>query len=215
MREPAEARQDLGFIHRFVRGSDPSLPPLLLLHGTGGDENDLIALGEELLPGAALLSPRGKVLKNGMPRFFRRLAEGVFDLEDLKQRAAELADFVDGARAAYGLGAPIALGYSNGANVAAAMMLLRPESLSGAILMRAVAPFETAPTGSALPGTPVLILSGGGDPIVPHHHREALVRLLTDAGASVEHKVLPAGHQLTQRDLQFAGEWLRAVVARS
>src|SRR3972149_623629 len=122
---------DLGFIHRFIPATQDGLPPLLLLHGTGGDENDLVPLGEQLLPGAALLSPRGKVLENGMPRFFRRLKEGVFDLEDLKVRTAELASFVAAARTAYGLAPPIAVGFSNGANIAASLLLTQPDALSG------------------------------------------------------------------------------------
>src|SRR5215210_3711495 len=131
----------LGFIHRFIPGA-PDKPALLLLHGTGGDENDLLPLGEALLPGAPRLSPRGKVLENGMPRFFRRLAEGVFDLDDLRQRTQELADFVDAAVGAYDLGErrPVAVGLSNGANIAAAMLLLRPEVLGGALLIRPMVP---------------------------------------------------------------------------
>src|SRR3954471_10493488 len=133
---------DLGFVHRFIPSQTNSKTTLLLLHGTGGDESDLLGIGESLLPGANLLSPRGKVLENGMPRFFRRLAEGVFDLEDLRFRARELNDFLAAARKAYHLGdtPPIALGYSNGANIAAALLLLHPGSLSGALLLRPMVP---------------------------------------------------------------------------
>src|SRR5919106_2243449 len=145
---------DLGFVHRFLPGA-PSLPVLLLLHGTGGDESDLLPLGEALLPGAARLSPRGKVLENGMPRFFRRLAEGVFDLDDLRRRTQELADFVEAAAAAYGLGErrPVAVGFSNGANIAAAMLLLRPGVLSGALLIRPMVPLvpDTLPDLGGMP----------------------------------------------------------------
>src|SRR6266508_4342164 len=94
---------DLSFVHRYEPGT-PGAPTLLLLHGTGGDENDLVPLANELMPGAAVLSPRGRVLEHGMPRFFRRLAEGVFDLDDLRARTTELAEFVDEARATYDLG---------------------------------------------------------------------------------------------------------------
>ena len=130
------------FIHEFVPGS--SNRTLLLLHGTGGNEHDLIPLGRELDPNAALLSPRGKVLENGMPRFFRRLAEGVFDLEDLQKRTHELADFVAAAADRYDIGNKniVAVGYSNGANIAASTLLLRPEILAGAILFRAMIPLE-------------------------------------------------------------------------
>jgi len=132
---------DLGFIHRFIPATQPGRPPLLLLHGTGGDENDLVPLGAQLSPGSALLSPRGKVLENGMPRFFRRLAEGVFDLADLKVRTAELGDFIAAARKAYGIDAPVAVGFSNGANIAASLLLTRPDLLAGAVLMLGVRQF--------------------------------------------------------------------------
>src|SRR5688572_21722205 len=133
----------LGFIHEFVPGT--STRTLLLLHGTGGNESDLIPLGQALDPGAALLSPRGKVLENGMPRFFRRLAEGVFDEQDVIKRAHELADFIVEAGNAYKLTKPIAVGFSNGANIAAAILLLRPEALNGAILLRAMVPLAKPP----------------------------------------------------------------------
>jgi phospholipase/carboxylesterase len=136
---------DLTFIHRFEPGNRPEAPPLLLLHGTGGDESDLLPLGRAVAPGSALLSPRGKVLEHGMPRFFRRLAEGVFDEDDVRRRAHELADFVEASRGKYGIAAPVALGYSNGANIAAAMLLLRPEALAGAILLRAMVPLVKTP----------------------------------------------------------------------
>ena len=123
--------QELAYIHRFEPGADPSRPPLLLLHGTGGDETDLVPLGREIAPGAALLSPRGNVLEGGMPRFFRRFREGLFDEDDVRRRAGELAHFVAEARRAYGLAQPLALGYSNGANIAAAVLLLHPKTFGG------------------------------------------------------------------------------------
>ena len=156
---------DLGFIHRFIPATQPGKPPLLLLHGTGGNENDLLPLGAQLSPGAALLSPRGKVLENGMPRFFRRLAEGVFDLADLKVRTAELTDFIAAARKAYGLDAPVAVGFSNGANIAASLLLTRPQALRGAVLLRAMLPFEPEPLPD-LAGKPVLLLSGDRKSVV-------------------------------------------------
>lgn len=198
---------DLGFIHRYVPATQPGQPPLLLLHGTGGDENDLIPLGEALAPGAALLSPRGKVSENGMPRFFRRLAEGVFDMEDLHRRTAELADFVGAARVAYGLDVPVAVGFSNGANIAASLLLSRPGVLRGAVLMRTMLPFEPE-TPPALTGTPVLLLSGADDPMVRPASRDRLAAVLAQAGADVTHEVMSAGHNLTQRDLTIAGYWL-------
>ena len=153
----------LSFTHRFEAALTEGLPALLLLHGTGGDESDLLPLGRAISPGSALLSPRGKVLENGMPRFFRRLAEGVFDEDDLRRRTDELADFVAEARAAYRLGELTAVGFSNGANIAAAMLMLRPESLAGGALQRAMVPVrETPPVDHT--GKRALRLSGASDP---------------------------------------------------
>ncbi|UGV27722.1 alpha/beta hydrolase [Rhodopseudomonas boonkerdii] len=200
---------DLSHIHRFVPGNRHEATPLLLLHGTGGDENDLLPLGQAVAPGASLLSPRGQVLEHGMPRFFRRLAEGVFDEDDVRGRADELADFVNDARKRYGLPAPIALGYSNGANIAAAMLLLRPEILAGAILLRAMVPLSSPPAVN-LAGKQVLIVSGKFDPIIPASNAQRLAATLADAGADVLHRILPIGHQLSQADLTVAQEWLRS-----
>jgi phospholipase/carboxylesterase len=197
----------LSFVHRFEPGSLPDRSPLLLLHGTGGDEADLLPVGRAVAPGVALLSPRGKVLENGMPRFFRRLAEGVFDEADLVRRTHELADFVAAAREAYGLQAPVALGFSNGANIAAAMLLLRPEALAGAVLLRAMVPLA-APGEVDLSGKPVLLLSGDADPIVPAENSARLAEMLTNAGASVRHDNLRVGHGLSQEDLSIARAWL-------
>ncbi len=197
------------FHHRFVPASAPGLPPLLLLHGTGGDENDLVPLGEAVAPGAALLSPRGKVLEGGMPRFFRRLAEGVFDHEDVVRRAHELADFVAAARREYGLAAPVALGFSNGANIAAALLHLRPEALAGAILLRAMVPLPSPPAHD-LSGRRVLMISGAMDPIIPPANSAELARTLQAAGAEVRHEVLPVGHGLVRPDLDLAKAWLGA-----
>jgi phospholipase/carboxylesterase len=201
---------DLSFVHRFEPGSRPEAPPLLLLHGTGGDENDLLPLGQAVAPGAPLLSVRGQVLEHGMPRFFRRLAEGVFDEDDVRRRANELADFVEAARQRYGIAAPVALGYSNGANIAAAMLLLRPQVLAGAILLRAMVPLSKPPQAD-LSGKPVLIVSGQYDPIIPASNSTRLAGLLSGAGANVENPVLPAGHQLSQTDLTAARAWMTAI----
>jgi phospholipase/carboxylesterase len=197
---------ELSFIHRFEPATAPNRPPLLLLHGTGGDENDLLGLGRTIAPGSALLSPRGKILENGMPRFFRRLAEGVFDEEDVKFRANELADFVAEARKAYGLEAPVALGFSNGANIAAAMLMLRPEALSGAALLRAMVPLSGAQQVD-LSGKRVLMISGAMDPIIPADNAKRLAASLSASGADVQHEVLPTGHNLSQTDLQLLVKW--------
>src|SRR5947209_18016780 len=183
------------FIHEFVRASSDRT--LLLLHGTGGNERDLIPLGRELDINASLLSPRGKVLENGMPRFFRRLAEGVFDLEDLKKRTNELAEFVAAASQHYGFASDeiVAVGYSNGANIAASVMLLRPEVLSAAILFRAMVPIvpETKPNLSSVR---VWIGAGSNDPIIPTSETKRLAEGLRNAGANVTLRHFQAGHEL-------------------
>ncbi|MEH2493077.1 alpha/beta hydrolase [Bradyrhizobium sp. AZCC 2230] len=202
------------FIHRYEPAHDAGSPPLLLLHGTGGDENDLLGLGQMISPGSALLSPRGRVLEHGMPRFFRRLAEGVFDEEDVRRRALELGAFVADARKQYGIAAPIAVGFSNGANIAAALLLLKPDVLAGGILLRAMVPLSDPPK-TALGGKPVLLLSGQADPIVPASNSAKLAALLSEAGARVDHKVLPSGHQLSQADVTLARNWIGSVEAEA
>jgi predicted esterase len=198
------------FIHEFVPGI--SNRTLLLLHGTGGNERDLIPLGRELDPNAALLSPRGKILENGMPRFFRRLAEGVFDVEDLKQRTNELADFIAAAAKHYELAADqiVAVGYSNGANIAASMLLLRPEILRAAILFRAMVPLvpENLPNLSSVR---VWIGAGDQDPIIPASETQRLVELLRRAGADVTIRFANATHGLTDADVEAARHWLEQV----
>jgi predicted esterase len=210
--------ESLGFIHRFIPAQETDFSlSLLLLHGTGGNETDLLEVGRQLAPGAALLSPRGKVLENGMPRYFRRLAEGVFDLEDLRVRTHELADFVETAIQRYRLAADrvVAVGFSNGANIAASVLLLRPEVLAGAVLFRAMVPLvpETLPH---LRGKPVLLAAGRRDPIVSPGETERLRRLLEQAGAEVTLHWEQAGHALAPADVESARAWLqdRATVRR-
>jgi phospholipase/carboxylesterase len=156
------------FIHRFEPATNAGSPPLLLLHGTGGDENDLLELG----------------------------------------------DFVTDARKQYGIAAPVAVGFSNGANIAAALLLLKPEALAGAVLLRAMVPLSDPPKGK-LSGKPVLLLSGQADPIVPASNSAHLAALLSDAGAHVDHKVLPAGHQLSQADVTLARNWIGSIEAKA
>lgn len=204
-----QENRDLDFIHRFVPAEAEGKTPLLLLHGTGGSEDDLLPLGQQLSPGSALLSPRGKVLENGMPRFFRRHGEGVFDIDDLRARTEELAKFLEAARAHYGIGKPIALGFSNGANIAWSLMLARPDALAGAILLRGMLPFDP-PEKPALNGMPVLIVNGNMDPIVPSEVHRKLADTLRGLGADVRYEVLSASHQLTRQDLAIAAGWLNA-----
>jgi predicted esterase len=200
------------FVHRFVPGAAGDGPALLVLHGTGGDEADLLPLAAELLPGAALLSPRGQVTERGMPRFFRRHAEGVLDREDLLARTEALADFVDAAAVEYGLDGRrvFAFGYSNGANIAAAMLLRRPGTVAGALLLRPMMlPIAPAEIAGGLAGTPVRILAGARDPIMPPGDPDRLAAALRDAGAAVEVTTHPqAGHSPAQAEFAAAAEWL-------
>jgi len=205
---------DLGFIHRFVppnSNAKEAMPTLLLLHGTGGNEDDLIPLGKELAPNASILSVRGKVLENGMPRFFRRLEEGVFDMEDLKKRTDELAEFIVKSSSAYKFdpGSVIAIGYSNGANIAASVLLRRPEVLAGAILFRAMVPF--IPTIMPdLSKKSIILLEGLYDPIVSKAEAQSLLELFTKTQSSVTLKWQNSGHNLTQEDIVAAKKWLES-----
>jgi phospholipase/carboxylesterase len=200
----------LDFVHRYAPGQPGSSRVLLLLHGTGGDETSMLTLGREFDPTAAMLSPRGKVLENGAPRFFRRFAEGVFDEEDVIRRANELADFVTNAASTYGFhpAEVTAIGYSNGANISAAMMLLRPEVLSAAVMLRAMVPLSNA-AASDLTGKRVLISCGETDAIVPADNSAQLAELLRSRGADVSLVVQRAGHGLIPADLTTVKHWLR------
>ncbi len=196
----------------YVYQPSPSGEPdliLLLLHGTGGNERDLLPLGRALAPGAALLSPRGRVSENGQPRFFRRLAEGVFDLEDLHRRTSELNDFVTEMVETHAFtGKPlVAVGFSNGANIAGSLLLSYPAVLAGAVLLRPMVPFvpETSPD---LNGVNVFVGAGTADPLVEPVETERWVTMLRDAGAAVEVHWHPGGHGLGQDDVDQAHRWL-------
>ena len=203
--------EKLGFVHRFdpAPGAPEQARTLLLLHGTGGDENDLIPLGEALDPNAARLSPRGPVLERGMPRFFRRLAEGVFDTEDLIRRTHELAEFVRAGAARYGLAADRvwAVGFSNGANIAASLLLLEPGTLAGALLFSPMVPLE-APPPAGLAGVPVWIAAGRADSIARPEQAEKLAALLRERGADVTVAGRPGGHEIDSGAVIAAREWL-------
>ncbi|HTV02661.1 MAG TPA: alpha/beta hydrolase [Luteitalea sp.] len=199
------------FTHEFVPATNGIRTTLVLLHGTGGDERDLLDLGRALLPGAALLSPRGRVLERGMPRFFRRFAEGKFDLDDVKVRAAELAAWLDTAAADYQLARDrfVAVGYSNGANIAHATMLLQPQSLAGAALLHAQLVLTPEPAPD-LTGRAVFLAAGAQDPIVPVAEARALAELLTACGAALTPYWSNGGHALTREDVAHAQAWLNS-----
>jgi phospholipase/carboxylesterase len=204
----------LSFVHKFEPGSGTPPMAVLLLHGTGGDEEDLLPFGRAIAPGAALLAPRGKVIENGMARFFRRLGEGVFDEDDVRRRARELGNFVIEARRAYQLPAPVAVGFSNGANIAGALLFLHPQALRGAVLIRAMVPLRDPPKAD-LSEKPVLILSGGADRIVPSENPVRLAALLAKDGAAVRHEILPASHALTQQDMRLSAAFIDALRGNS
>ena len=202
----------LAYHHIFQAGSNPSAPPLLLLHGTGGDENDLLPLGATLSPGSALLSPRGDVLEHGAPRFFARLAEGVFDPAEVTRRTQGLADFIIAAAQQYGLDRRqlTAVGFSNGANIAATILQLRPEAFGAAILIRPMVVLNQPAGAGTLAGKRVLISSGNRDPIVPNDHPPRLAALLRAGGADVTVAIHAASHGLMPADLQAAQRWLQS-----
>jgi phospholipase/carboxylesterase len=206
---------ELGFEHRYLPGDDDSGLTLLLLHGTGGNEQDLIPLGQELLPGAAILSPRGKVSEYGAPRYFRRLAEGIFDHEDLLFRTHELAAFIEAAADEYGFDHSkiVAVGYSNGANVAASTILLHPGLLRAAVLFRAMVPFEQEVVPD-LSGMPVFMAAGRMDRMIAPDNTQRLADILTEAGADVDLRWRDVGHPLTYEEVGEAEEWLAGILPR-
>ena len=197
------------YVHRYLAPQGDDRRTLLLLHGTGGDENDLIQLGQMLAPDAGLLSPRGTVSENGAARFFRRLAEGVFDIPDLHARTKDLVAFIAAAAKHYQFdpNQVIAAGFSNGANIATSVLLSAPDALAGAILFRPMVPFiPEAPI--SLAGKRVFIGAGETDAIVPKTHPDRLAELLRVLGADVTLKWQPTGHALSRPDVSAAYEWM-------
>lgn len=194
--------------HLFKPGTNPDSPTLLLLHGTGGDETDLLPLAARIDPGASVLSVRGNVLENGMPRFFRRLAEGVFDEEDLVFRTKELNDFLDQAALQYSFARDklVAVGYSNGANIAGSLLFHYADALRGAILYHPMVPRRGIPLPD-LSAIPVFISAGTNDPICSPQETEELVQLLQAAGAPVTLHWTSYGHQLTGMEVNASAEW--------
>lgn len=200
------------FQHVFEPGSEADAPPLLLLHGTGGSEHDLLRLGRMISPGSAMLSPRGQVSEAGAARFFARLAEGVFDAEEVSRRTQALADWVLVASKHYGIDVNrlVALGFSNGANIAGALLLLRPETLAAAVLFRPMLVLDLPAAPDSLVGKRVLITTGSTDPLVPADHPQRLAELFRAGGAEVVTRSNPASHALVPADVEAAREWLQA-----
>lgn len=198
--------------HVFEPGSDPAAPPLLLLHGTGGNESDLLRLGRAISPGSALLSPRGDVSEGGALRFFARLGEGVFDPQEITRRTQAMADFIVAATQHYKIDRQrlIAVGFSNGANIAATALLLRPETLGGGILFRPMVVLEQPAAAGTLAGKRVLLCNGSTDPLVPPDDPVRLAALLRAGGADVKVHSIPASHALTPQDLAAAQAWIAA-----
>jgi phospholipase/carboxylesterase len=197
------------FRHFYQPATGATSYSLLMLHGTGGDEHDMVPLAEAILPGAGIISPRGQVIENGAPRFFRRFAEGVLDVEDWRERSEALADFLASICAEHEISATtlVAVGYSNGANIAQGLLLLRPEVLAGAILLRPMFVTDDVPVKD-LGGRPILLLGGTHDPITPAEDLPQIAQQLQKRGAHVTIKRVQAFHGLVQDDLVLARRWL-------
>ena len=198
---------DTPYIHVFKQG-DAGKRPLLLLHGTGGNEHALLEIAAAVAPDRSIISPRGLVNENGNLRFFRRFAEGHLDEDDVRFRSNELCTFVSAAMASYNLTAPIAVGYSNGANVALAMLFMQPDVLSGAVLLRSMAPFKVMPSVD-LNQKPILLLNGAQDQIISLAASNQLTSTLQNSNAKLMHEILAAGHGLTQTDITLTTKFLK------
>ncbi|MGM7701496.1 alpha/beta hydrolase [Pseudalkalibacillus sp. Hm43] len=196
--------------HIFIEGKDKNAPTLLLLHGTGGNEKDLLPLAEMIDPEASILGVRGNVEENGMPRFFRRLREGVFDEEDLKRRTNDLNDFIEDMSKEYGFDRNhvVAIGYSNGANIAGSLLYHYQDALKGAILFHAMVPLKNFQLPS-LDGIPVFIGAGKNDPLIPMDETQELAEELRKSGAAVEEFWTNGGHQLTREEVEKANAWYK------
>jgi phospholipase/carboxylesterase len=210
LRRFVQSMRNFTYHYVFEEGSNRAAPPLLLLHGTGGDEHDLLRVGRTISPGSSLISPRGDVSEGGALRFFARLGEGIFDPAEVTRRTNALADFVLAASSHHGLesGKLIAVGFSNGANIAAALLQLRPEVLGGAILFRAMVVLDRPAAANSLTGRRVLLANGNVDPLVPLDHPTRLAAHLRAGGAEVKVEMIPASHALTPQDVAAAQSWL-------
>ena len=196
------------FIHRFDPATGPDVRTALVLHGTGGDENSLVPFSQALLPGAAILSPRGRVSEAGAPRFFRRFAEGVFDYDSIREEADALADFVREASETYGFDPErvVAIGYSNGANAAWSTLLRHPQVAAELVLFRPMVTLEDEKPD--LTGKRAFVATGRDDMMVPLSNAERLVAQMRVLGMTVDHLVQDAGHALTRAEIDAAALWL-------
>lgn len=196
--------------HLFHEGKDESAPVLVLLHGTGGTESDLLPLAQTLSPNSSVLGIRGNVLENGMSRFFRRLAEGLFDEEDLAYRTRELYDFLDESAVKYHLDRRnyVAVGYSNGANIAGSLLFHYHDALRGAVLHHPMVPLRSVVLPD-LKDVPVFIGAGYNDRMCPPAETEELSSLLEGAGAKLKLHWENAGHSLTRTEIEAAAAWFR------
>ncbi|HRI45183.1 MAG TPA: alpha/beta hydrolase [Fimbriimonadaceae bacterium] len=199
----------MSYVHVWEPPTGEDGRTLLLLHGTGADEHDLLPLGRALLPGAGILSPRGDVDEGGSNRFFRRFAEGVFDLGDVAFRAERLGDFVADCAHQYAFDPHrvVAVGFSNGANIAAATLFVRPHAIAEAVLFRAQVTFVPDPLPD-LTGKRVLLASGRADTLIPTHEASELAAILRQCGAEVDHAWADSGHRLTEDEVDLARDWL-------
>ncbi len=196
--------------HFFQKSTNPEEKRVLLLfHGTGGNEMDLIPLAERILPGVSYLGIRGNVIEHGMPRFFKRLSEGIFDEADIKLRAHELDSFIREAATSFGFSSEnvMALGYSNGANIITALNFLHPGLISTSLLLRPMTPLVPA-NAPDLSNSNVWLSFGSVDPLMPPGEIEKLSGLYTEYGANLTVNIEQAGHQLVQNDLTKASEFL-------
>ncbi|WP_221029825.1 alpha/beta hydrolase [Actomonas aquatica] len=202
-----------GHHYLHLPGSDPGAPPLLLLHGTGGTERDLVSLAQRLSPGSTLLSPRGNVSENGANRFFRRFAEGVFDYDDVRARTDALAEFISAACTQLDIAQNrlLAFGFSNGANIGATLLQRQPTALAGGILLRPMVVLDEPAAPDSLTGKSVLLANGTFDPIIPADHPERLAKLLAAGGATVQRHTSAASHNLTPADLEAATAFLESL----
>lgn len=183
---------------------------LLLLHGTGGDENSLTYLHDALAPGAPMLAVRGTVQENGLNRFFRRLAEGVLDEADLTARTHELAEFLLAAEQAHRVRRFIAVGFSNGANIATSLLLHHPERLAAVVAVAAMPPYRALPAGLPPGQRRALVVNGAADPLVSEENTRGLIAQLRQAGATVELLRHPGGHEVPKALLPAIASYLSA-----